>query len=160
MAAVFPQVMSVTHSRVMRVVLGVVFLVVICGIIVGGPDRGALVPDWTHTKETWRSSGAGRAWSSWADETPSSSSYSEDLDRVANRTLGFQEVISIGLPERSDKRDALSLMAALSGFDLTWINGIPQDSISDKAVPYGIDLTYARDSFLGSWRGHMNAIRQ
>ena len=42
----------------------------------------------------------------------------------------------IGLPERSDKRDALTLMASLTGFSLTWVDGVPGKSISDKALPF------------------------
>ncbi|RCI11071.1 hypothetical protein L249_7386 [Ophiocordyceps polyrhachis-furcata BCC 54312] len=83
-----------------------------------------------------------------------------DLGRVANRTLGFEKVIAIGLPERSDKRDALDLMAALSGFDLDWVDGVKSSDISKKAIPFGIDLKTVHDNFLGGWRGHMNAIRR
>lgn len=82
-----------------------------------------------------------------------------DFGQVANRTLGFQKVMAIGLPERSDKRDALDLMAALSGFEIDWVDGVRSSSISDKAVPFGIDVTKMHDNFFGSWRGHMNAIR-
>lgn len=31
-----------------------------------------------------------------------------DIDLVGNQTLGFEKVFAIGLPERSDKRDALT----------------------------------------------------
>lgn len=83
-----------------------------------------------------------------------------DIERVINKTLGFEKVIAIGLPERSDKRDALELMASLSGFDIEWVDGVKPSSIPSKAVPYGIDPSAVQDNFLGSWRGHMNAIRQ
>ncbi|KAL7793134.1 glycosyltransferase family 25 protein [Trichoderma ceciliae] len=83
-----------------------------------------------------------------------------DFGRVANKTLGFEKVIVIGLPERSDKRDAMELMASLSGFDIEWVDGVKPSSIPNKAVPFGIDPAAIRDNFLGSWRGHMNAIRQ
>ncbi|KAL7945255.1 glycosyltransferase family 25 protein [Trichoderma barbatum] len=83
-----------------------------------------------------------------------------DFGRVSNKTLGFEKVIAIGLPERSDKRDALELMASLSGFDIEWVDGVKPSSIPNKALPYGIDPTAIQDNFLGSWRGHMNAIRQ
>ncbi|KJZ75646.1 hypothetical protein HIM_04803 [Hirsutella minnesotensis 3608] len=83
-----------------------------------------------------------------------------DFKRVANRTLGFEKVFAIGLPERSDKRDSLELMAALSDFDVEWIDGIKASAIVDKAVPFGIDPKEVHDNFLGSWRSHMNAIRR
>ncbi|PFH55462.1 hypothetical protein XA68_18269 [Ophiocordyceps unilateralis] len=85
---------------------------------------------------------------------------STDLGRVANRTLGFERVVAIGLPERSDKRDALDLMAALSGFDIDWVDGVKSSHMSEKALPFGIDVKNVHDNFLGSWRGHMNAIRR
>lgn len=83
-----------------------------------------------------------------------------ELPRTANRTLGFERVMAISLPERSDKRDALDLMASLTGFDIDWEDGVKASSIAEKAVPHGIGLDRAKDNFLGSWRGHMNAIRR
>ncbi|XP_044717518.1 glycosyltransferase family 25 [Hirsutella rhossiliensis] len=82
------------------------------------------------------------------------------LPRTANRTLGFERVIAISLPERSDKRDALDLMASLTEFDIDWEDGVKASSIAEKAVPYGISLDRAKENFLGSWRGHMNIIRR
>ncbi|KAI1500959.1 glycosyltransferase family 25 protein [Biscogniauxia marginata] len=79
---------------------------------------------------------------------------------VLNSTLGFEKVLAIGLPERSDKRDALTLMSALTEFKLTWVDGVLGESIPDKALPFGWDRKVLPDSNLGSWRGHINAIRQ
>ena len=45
-------------------------------------------------------------------------------------------MIAIGLPERTDKRDALSLMSALTGFTLTWVDGVLGTTIPDKALPF------------------------
>lgn len=86
-------------------------------------------------------------------------SIDEDLRRVENSTLGFEKVFVIGLQERSDKRDAMELMAAASGFSIDWINGVKPSSIPHKAVPDGIDPDKIHDNFLGSWRGHMDTIR-
>lgn len=47
----------------------------------------------------------------------------------------FESVMAVGLPERSDKRDALSLMAAMTGFKLTWVDGVLGSSIAEKAIP-------------------------
>ncbi|KAJ1325490.1 glycosyl transferase family 25 [Microdochium nivale] len=79
---------------------------------------------------------------------------------VYNSTLGFEKVFTISLPNRTDKRDALSLMSALTGFRITWIDGIRGASIPDKALPVGWDRKGVSDTVLGSWRGHMNAIRR
>lgn len=85
---------------------------------------------------------------------------SEDLRRATNDTLGFSKIFVVGLPERSDKRDALSLTAALTGFHVNWVDGVKADTVVDKAVPFGIDRHGGFGSNLGSWRGHMNAIRR
>jgi hypothetical protein len=85
---------------------------------------------------------------------------SSDIRRVANATLGFGKIMVIGLPERSDKRDAMALMASLSDMSVEWISGVKSSSIPDTAVPFGFDRTKLKETYLGSWRGHMNAIRR
>ncbi|KAI6084734.1 glycosyltransferase family 25 protein [Hypoxylon rubiginosum] len=79
---------------------------------------------------------------------------------VFNATLGFEKVFVIGLPERSDKRDALTLMSALTGFKLSWIDGVLGKTMSDKALPLGWNRETMQDSNLGSWRGHVNTMRR
>lgn len=83
-----------------------------------------------------------------------------DINRVANGTLGFGKVFVVGLPERTDKRDAMVLASSLTGFDIEWVDGVRGDTIPDKAVPFGIDRKKLMETNLGSWRGHMNAIRR
>ncbi|OIW26394.1 hypothetical protein CONLIGDRAFT_662915 [Coniochaeta ligniaria NRRL 30616] len=80
--------------------------------------------------------------------------------RVTNATLGFARVFAVGLPERSDKRDALALASALTGFRVDWISGVRGESIPDKAVPLGVDRKKLMETNLGSWRGHMDAVRR
>ncbi|KAI9049405.1 hypothetical protein LZ554_006439 [Drepanopeziza brunnea f. sp. 'monogermtubi'] len=82
------------------------------------------------------------------------------LDPVTNATLGFERVFAIGLAERSDKRDALALISSLTGFKIEWVDGVRGESVVDKALPYGVNRTQLWESNLGSWRGHMNAIRK
>ena len=121
------------------------------------------------------------------------------LTGVANSTLGFSKIFAVGLPERTDKRDALALIARLTGLNIEWIDGVRGESIPDKAVPFGADrkelckcfssliccllcpclgridntvlprhssitpkkpvLTLVGDTNIGSWRGHMDAVR-
>lgn len=83
----------------------------------------------------------------------------EDIS-IANETLGFERFFVIGLPERSDKRDALALTSSLTGIQLDWIDGVVGSSIPNSAVPYGVNRTQLWESNLGSWRSHMNAIRR
>lgn len=79
---------------------------------------------------------------------------------IANETLGFSKILVIGLPERTDKRDALALTSALTGFHVEFVDGVKGESIPDKAVPMGVDRHKLMETNLGSWRGHMNAIRR
>lgn len=83
-----------------------------------------------------------------------------EMDRVLNGTLGFEKVFVVGLPERTDKRDALTLTSSLTGFSLDWINGVRGEDIPDKAIPFGADREKLWNNNLGSWRGHMNAVRR
>lgn len=84
----------------------------------------------------------------------------QDINRVANGTLGFSKVFVVGLPERTDKRDAMTLTSALTGFDVEWVDGVRGEEVPDKAVPFGVDRKLLMETNLGSWRGHMNAIRR
>lgn len=85
---------------------------------------------------------------------------SPDISRVTNDTLGFSKIFVVGLPERTDKRDALSLTAALTGFHVDFVDGVRGETIPDKAVPIGVDRHALMETNLGSWRGHMNAVRR
>lgn len=84
----------------------------------------------------------------------------EDINRVTNGTLGFGKVFVVGLPERTDRRDAIALTSSLTGFDVEWVDGVHGPEIPDKAVPFGVDRGVLMETNLGSWRGHMNAIRR
>lgn len=84
----------------------------------------------------------------------------DDINRVANGTLGFGKVFVVGLPERTDKRDAIALTSSLTGFDVEWVDGVRGEEIPDKAVPFGVNREVLMETNLGSWRGHMNAIRR
>ncbi|KAI1873785.1 uncharacterized protein JN550_003054 [Neoarthrinium moseri] len=83
-----------------------------------------------------------------------------DYSRVTNATLGFSNVFVVGLPERSDKRDALALTSALTGFQVEFVDGVKGESVPDKAVPFKADRQSLWENNLGSWRGHMNAVRR
>lgn len=80
-------------------------------------------------------------------------------DAIHNETLGFQEIFVINLPERTDKRDALSLVSSLTDIKLTWTNAIRGSNVPDKALPLGVDRKGWRDGGIGSWRSQMNVIR-
>lgn len=84
----------------------------------------------------------------------------EDINRVTNATLGFGKVFVVGLPDRTDKRDAMALASSLTGFDVEWVDGVRGEDVPDKAVPFKVDRKKLTETNLGSWRGHMNAVRR
>ncbi|KAI0895039.1 glycosyltransferase family 25 protein [Annulohypoxylon nitens] len=82
------------------------------------------------------------------------------INQVTNETLGFENIFVVGLPERTDKRDAIALATSLTGFRVEWVDGVRGETIPDKAVPFGTDREKLWETNLGSWRGHMNAVRK
>lgn len=83
-----------------------------------------------------------------------------DTESLINETLGFSKVLVVGLPERSDKRDAMVLTSSLTGFHVEWVDGVRGEAVVDKALPFGVDRKKLWENNLGSWRGHMNAVRR
>ncbi|MCJ1313341.1 hypothetical protein MMC25_007018 [Agyrium rufum] len=81
------------------------------------------------------------------------------LSSVHNRTLGFQKIFALGLPERTDRRDGLTLAAAVSNFDFEFVDGIHGETLLDKVLPPS-DHGNLKANSIGAWRGHMNAIRK
>lgn len=79
---------------------------------------------------------------------------------ILNDTLGFEKIFVINLPERTDKRDAMSLTAALTNLKLTWTSALRGTNVPDKALPLGVDRPGWRDGGIGSWRSQMNVIRK
>lgn len=49
--------------------------------------------------------------------------------------IQFQEVLALGLPERSDKRDLLTLMSTFQDVKVTWMSAIKGSDISRKVWP-------------------------
>ncbi|KAI0147219.1 glycosyltransferase family 25 protein [Xylariaceae sp. FL1272] len=84
----------------------------------------------------------------------------KENDSYKNGTLGFSKIFVLGLPERTDKRDAFALTSALTGFHAEFMGGVRGESIPDKALPWGYDRQALKETELGSWRGHMNAVRR
>ncbi|KAK4208999.1 hypothetical protein QBC37DRAFT_391587 [Rhypophila decipiens] len=78
---------------------------------------------------------------------------------ILNSTLGFEKVFVVNLPERTDRRDAMTLGTAVSNISVTWINGIMGSAVSSKVLPAdSFDKTISRGN-KGSWRAHMNALQ-
>ncbi|KAE8348916.1 hypothetical protein BDV28DRAFT_142409 [Aspergillus coremiiformis] len=85
------------------------------------------------------------------------------LGMVKNETLGFQKILCINLPSRTDKRDAIMLGSSLTQFHIDWVEGVSGDAMDPKAYPPRLgDLGRPRmlPGEIGSWRAHMNAIQK
>lgn len=79
---------------------------------------------------------------------------------VSNSTLGFGAIVLLSLPERTDRQDAISLIAAKTGMQITkQIDSIHGEDIHYKARPYGQANSTIMDGYIGSWRTHMNALK-
>lgn len=77
-----------------------------------------------------------------------------------NSTLGFQKIFVVNLPERSDKRDAMSLAASLTNISIDFVDGVRGETIPAKALPLHQESRTMPENMLGSWRAHMNAVRK
>lgn len=76
---------------------------------------------------------------------------------VYNATFGFGAIILMSLPERTDRRDGMSLIASTSGIQITkTIDATRGEDIPEKARPFGKGTS---DKYLGSWRTHMDALK-
>lgn len=53
----------------------------------------------------------------------------------------------------------MTLAASYSTLKLNWVDGVAADTIQEKAYPPGNHRRMSRGN-LGSWRAHMNALRQ
>ncbi|KAK4140582.1 uncharacterized protein C8A04DRAFT_39802 [Dichotomopilus funicola] len=82
--------------------------------------------------------------------------------RILNSTLGFQHIFAINLPERTDRRDAMVLAAALSELDVTLMDGVMGRDVPDKVLPGDPESREGRfnKGNKGSWRAHMDVLQR
>ncbi|KAK7206463.1 hypothetical protein BZA70DRAFT_309322 [Myxozyma melibiosi] len=86
------------------------------------------------------------------------------ISDIQNRTLGFGAILLLSLPTRSDRQDAMSLLASETNFTITdTIPGVFSKDVDEKAYPPGPGrekmATERYFPYLGSWRSHMNLFR-
>ncbi|CAK4034511.1 glycosyltransferase family 25 [Lecanosticta acicola] len=104
------------------------------------------------------------AHSKWARILPASTtsnSYSsaglQVLQDVFNETLGFQKIFVINLPSRTDRRDTISLAAALTGLKIDFVDGVTD--WDERILPPGATEANLGKGNTGAWRAHMNVAR-
>lgn len=65
--------------------------------------------------------------------------YEDLLLRVLDGTLlttdQFEKILALGLPERSDRRDALTLMSSYQNVKLEWMDAVKGKDIKQVAWP-------------------------
>ena len=66
----------------------------------------------------------------------------------------------MGLPSRTDRRDGMTLSAALSNLEIEFVDGVLGETVPDKAIPLAPELERPPAPVVGSWRAHMNAIQE
>ncbi|KAF2447822.1 glycosyltransferase family 25 protein [Karstenula rhodostoma CBS 690.94] len=79
---------------------------------------------------------------------------------IMNATLGFQKLLVLNLPFRTDRRDAMTLSAATTNMQLEFVDGVTGDSIKQSAYPPPQENIKLLPGIRGSWRTHMNALQR
>ncbi|KAK9366985.1 hypothetical protein V1509DRAFT_611058 [Lipomyces kononenkoae] len=75
-----------------------------------------------------------------------------------NSTLGFGEIVFISMPDRSDRQDAMHLLASFYDLKLKLVPGVNGSEVSSKSIPDEMPAD-VRPSVLGCWRAHADAWR-
>ncbi|KAK9366984.1 hypothetical protein V1509DRAFT_627878 [Lipomyces kononenkoae] len=75
-----------------------------------------------------------------------------------NATLGFGEIVYISMPDRTDRQDAMTLLASSSGLKLKLLHGVNGTAVNPKTIPDEAPADI-RPSVLGCYRAHANAWR-
>jgi hypothetical protein len=85
-----------------------------------------------------------------------------DFRGMGAKYLQFQKLLVINMPERTDRRDAVSLAAAVSHMNVEFVMGVRGESIPVDALPPGGQTESLKlgKGIKGSWRSHMNALQQ
>jgi hypothetical protein len=72
----------------------------------------------------------------------------------------FEKILVLNLPFRTDRRDAMTLSAAISNIKLEFSEGVTGASINEKAYPPPEENRKHSPGIRGSWRTHMNALQR
>jgi GR25 family glycosyltransferase involved in LPS biosynthesis len=62
------------------------------------------------------------------------------------------------MPDRTDKKDATTLAAALTGLRIEHVAGVSGDTIPDKALPFHQEARPYSNAQYGVWRSNMNIL--
>ncbi|KAK5936647.1 hypothetical protein PMZ80_011112 [Knufia obscura] len=79
------------------------------------------------------------------------------LQNILNTTLGFERILVINLPERTDHHDGMVLAGDVTGLHIEFVPGIRGEAVADKVLPAHFDTNLGAAQ-RGSWRAHINSI--
>ena len=85
--------------------------------------------------------------------------FNPDIKDAANSTMGFEKIIVINLPSRADRRDRMSVLAAHTGIEIEYSDGLRGEQVDNKAMPPHWKSSMS-DGNKGSYRSHVNALRK
>lgn len=66
---------------------------------------------------------------------------SRKFNRALLTTDKFEKILALGLPERSDRRDTLTLMSSYQNVKLEWMDAVKGEDIKKVARP-AVGLSY------------------
>ena len=90
----------------------------------------------------------------------------------------FEKILALGLPERSDRRDTLTLMSSYQNVKLEWMDAVKGEDVKKVAWPavrlpqHFLNNTLNQSQHwntanktnsmgeLGCWKSHVNAIKR
>ncbi|CAF9941069.1 MAG: hypothetical protein ALECFALPRED_008980 [Alectoria fallacina] len=82
------------------------------------------------------------------------------LADLKNTSLGFEKIFVLNMPSRTDKLDAMTLAASVTGFDFDVLEGVQGESIPKKALSGKWESRPGIEGVVGCWRGHMNFAKE
>lgn len=66
----------------------------------------------------------------------------------------------LNLPFRTDRRDAMSLFAAISSIQFEYVDSVNEESINQKAYPPPEENAKLLSGRRGTWGTHMSALQR
>lgn len=73
--------------------------------------------------------------------------------------MQFEKIYVINLPERSDRRDSITLSAALSNIDIEIVDAVRGENVLDKVIPHP-EVGRFMKAEIGCWRSHINIMQE
>lgn len=149
--------------KMVKVAVSIAAMLVTCSIILlGTRNRGYITQNLAHTFNMGLTVPPNTDNENTTSLTFSSKTNSLELPpqtvaQIQNASLGFERVMLINLPRRTDKLDASSIAASFTGFNFTIVEGVKNEDVAPVSLPWVFDEN--TPSVRGCWRAHLNALQ-